>query len=634
MSEEKAMRALAWVAVLAGLGAIGMTATAEAGGPPAPRTNQQGADFKPPATRESWLARREAIRRRILVSCGLFPLPERTPLNPQVYGKLQRDGYTIEKVVLETLPGFYLSGNLYRPTGVRGKVPGILNPHGHWAEGRVAGDVQARCAGQARMGAVAFLYDMVGYADSKLFGHTFRDDELAAYGLNLNGLQLWNSIRALDWLLTLPDVDPERIGCTGESGGGTQTFELCAVDDRVAVAAPVCMVSHHFQGGCECENAPLKRVGTDNVEFAAAFAPKPQFLVGATGDWTSQIMERGVPEIRQVYRLFGAEQNFDAVIHEAPHNYSQASRQSVYAFLRKHLWWKGARAPVVEPAYTPEDPAAIYTWDAQHPRPAAAATPAAVKAYLKQQVDRQVAEWAPRDAAQWERSRRTLTEALAVLVAAPGAPKTVQRVFTPQRGALGAVVLAHPGGPAGLAPEGRPGPIVAALLEAGQIVVIPDLSRPADAVAKRQAAQYFTTYNPTVVAERVQGILEAVAEARARAKVVRLIGLEGAGPLALLARPLAGTLAATVADGARFEWRALPVTHEMALPGALRYGGMRAFAAAAPTDPLLIHNHGAELDVSWVRAAYSLAGASGRLRLSPTPLDTPTIAAWLKQHRP
>src|SRR5688500_18777891 len=148
----------AWV-----LSALLLAGAALAQQPGAERTNQQGADFRPPATRAEWEVRREQVRRRIIVSTGLYPLWEKTPLKPRVYGRIERDGYTVEKVVLETLPGFYLSGNLYRPTKVEGKVPGILNPHGHWDEGRVNADVQARCATQARMGAIAFQCDMVGY---------------------------------------------------------------------------------------------------------------------------------------------------------------------------------------------------------------------------------------------------------------------------------------------------------------------------------------------------------------------------------------------------------------------------------------------------------------------------------------
>ena len=152
-----------------------------------------------------------------------------------------------------------------------------------------------RCIRWAKLGCVVFMYDMVGYNDSKPFTHAFLNDRLRRWGYSLAGLQTWNSIRALDWLTTLPDVDPARIGCTGESGGGTQTFLLTALDDRIKVAAPVVMVSDSFQGGCVCENAAGLRLGTDNVEFAALCAPRPMMLVGATGDWTAKTMTRAFP---------------------------------------------------------------------------------------------------------------------------------------------------------------------------------------------------------------------------------------------------------------------------------------------------------------------------------------------------
>ncbi len=145
----------------------------------------------------------------------MFP---KTPLNPRITGKLDRGDYTIEKVVLETFPGFTLSGNLYRPAKATGKIPGMLCPHGHWDDGRVNVEVQPRCIRWAKLGCVVFMYDMVGYNDSKPFPHKFLNDRLRHWGLSLPTLQTWNSIRALDWLTSLPDVDSARIGCTGESG--------------------------------------------------------------------------------------------------------------------------------------------------------------------------------------------------------------------------------------------------------------------------------------------------------------------------------------------------------------------------------------------------------------------------------
>ncbi len=294
------------------------------------RTNYQGAEFQSPATAEAWRDRAAHLREQLLVTLGLWPMLPRTPLNPQVYGKQKRDGYTIEKVVLETLPGFTLSGNLYRPERADGKVPAILCPHGHWDDGRLNPEVQQRCIRWAKLGCVVFLYDMVGYNDSKPFTHAFLNDRLRHWGLSLPTLQTWNSIRALDWLTSLPDVDVARIGCTGESGGGTQTFLLTALDDRIKVAAPVVMVSDTFQGGCVCENAAGLRLGTDNVEIAALCAPRPMFLVGATGDWTKLTMERAYPAIRGVYTLVGSTDRVGARVFDFPHNYNQTSRNAVY----------------------------------------------------------------------------------------------------------------------------------------------------------------------------------------------------------------------------------------------------------------------------------------------------------------
>jgi len=297
------------------------------------RTNQEGADFQPPESPRAWRDRARAVREQLLVTLGLWPMPPKTELNPQVVGTLERDGYAIDKVVLETFPGFYLAGNVYRPTTPGGRRPLVLCPHGHWEEGRVNVDVQSRCVRLAQLGCVVYLYDMVGYADSKPFGHVFLNDRLRRWGLSLPGLQTWNSIRALDWLLSRPDVDPTRVAITGESGGGTQTFLLTAIDDRIKVAAPVVMVSDSFQGGCVCENGAGLRIGTDNVEFAALAAPRPMKLVGASGDWTARTMTNALPSLQVVYAHTGAASHISAEVFDFPHNYNQTSRNAVYAFL-------------------------------------------------------------------------------------------------------------------------------------------------------------------------------------------------------------------------------------------------------------------------------------------------------------
>src|SRR5437899_5498366 len=246
-----------------------------------------------PTSKEAWETRRKELREQVLVANGLWPMPPKTPLHPVIHGKIDRDDYTIEKVFFSSHPGHYVSGNLYRPKGKAGKLPGVLCPHGHWANGRFydAGEkaareqmkqgaekttegahypLQARCAQLARMGCVVFHYDMVGYADSQQITHRegFTDAQAELRLQSFMGLQTYNSIRALDFLLSLPEVDSKRIGVTGASGGGTQTFILCAVDDRPTAAFPAVMVSTAMQGGCICENCSYLRVAAGNIDLA------------------------------------------------------------------------------------------------------------------------------------------------------------------------------------------------------------------------------------------------------------------------------------------------------------------------------------------------------------------------------
>jgi len=288
---------------------------------------------------QAWEQRKAFLRNQILVSAGLSPMPDRTPLHPQIFGKIEEKDYTIEKVLIEPLPGFYLGGNLYRPRKVKAKHPGILNPQGHWPYGRL--ENQPLYSGPslgislARQGYVVFAYDMVGYTDTIQLPHHFGSPEQRLWSFGPLGLQLWDSIRALDFLASLEDVDAADLGITGASGGGTQTFLLTAVDDRLQFASPVNMVSAIMQGGDLCENAPGLRLHTSNVEIAAMFAPKPMLLVSATGDWTHNVPKEEYPAIKRIYDLYGKGDLVDVVqIHEE-HNFNRASREAVYHFFAK-----------------------------------------------------------------------------------------------------------------------------------------------------------------------------------------------------------------------------------------------------------------------------------------------------------
>ncbi len=289
-----------------------------------------------------WEARKKELRLQILAAAGLLPMPEKTPLNPQIFGRIDHEDYTIEKVLLETMPGFYLGGNLYRPKGKSGKLPAIASPHGHWTYGRLehsaTGSIPARAINFARQGYVVFTYDMVGWNDTIQTPHAFGakpEEQLWSFGPL--GIQLWDSIRVIDFLQSLPEVDPERIAMTGASGGGTQTFIAFAVDDRVKFAAPVNMISSIMQGGSPCENAPSLRVGTNNMEIGAMMAPRPMIMVAATGDWTRNTPQVEYPAVRSIYELYGKADNLETIQIDAPHNYNQASREAVYRFFGKRI---------------------------------------------------------------------------------------------------------------------------------------------------------------------------------------------------------------------------------------------------------------------------------------------------------
>ena len=209
----------------------------------------------------------------------------------------------------------------------------------------------------ARMGVIAFAWDMVGYADSTAIEHRagFTDADAELRLQSFLGLSMWNAVRAVDFLLTLPDVDPARIGVNGASGGGTQSLLLSAIDDRIAVSVPAVMVSGNMQGGCICENAGLLRLGTNNIELTALTAPRPLAAVAAN-DWTHDFMTKGLPELKAIYALMGAPDAVAGQKFEFPHNDNQVSREYAYAFFNK-AFALGLPEPVRERPFVPVPPA-------------------------------------------------------------------------------------------------------------------------------------------------------------------------------------------------------------------------------------------------------------------------------------
>ena len=344
-------------------------------------TEAQGKEFldqqrKTYTTAEAWEKRASRIRQQILTGSGFEKFPEKSPLNSYVGEKRVYDGYQIQNVAFESLPGVYVTGSLYTPTEAKGQLAGILSPHGHWADpadyGRYRADSQKRFAEMARMGALVFGYDMVGYGQLAEFGWIHEHPQVLK-------LQLWNSIRAVDFLLS-QGADPKRIACTGESGGATQTFLLTAVDDHIAVSVPVVQVSAHFFGGCMCESGmPIhkaKNFQTNNVEIAALAAPRPMMIVSDGDDYTRNTPEVEYPYIKYIYGLLGKSELVEnAHFALEKHGYDYSKRAAVYPFLAKYLGLDLSKAvntdgSLKEDGIVIEDQKALYAFDAKHPFPA------------------------------------------------------------------------------------------------------------------------------------------------------------------------------------------------------------------------------------------------------------------------
>lgn len=628
--------------------------------------------FQPFLTEEAWLRRAGDLRRQIEVSAGLWPPVEKSPLKARIFGKVSKGDYSIEKVFFESYPGFYVTGNLYRPLGRKGPFPGILTPHGHWAYGRLVNQSLASMPGLAinlaRQGHVVFAYDMLAYNDSRQVKDHRRplDRSFSLWGIGRLGIQLWNSIRSVDFLQSLPDVDPGRIGCTGASGGGTQTFLLTAVDDRVKVSAPVNMISHYMQGGCICENQANLRLDTNNMELGALMAPRPLLMVSASGDWTRETPRVEFPAVHSIYRLLGAGHKAQTMQTIADHNFNRESREAVYAWFGRWLLGESDASRFSERRFRLGSPSEFLVFFGRE-LPESAVTEEEMLASLKDSHRRQIDELRPSDSEGLARFRElmapALQHALAVDSPAPGQVLAVPAPF-PKPGAgqefhlgrrgrgdrvpavlwsprgkrrnLTATLLVHPEGKAVLEAPGASW--VRPLLARGHLVMSIDAFNTGAAKARRDRSDpFFTTYNRTDVSNRVQDILTGIAYLESRPEVARvnLAGVGKGGLWCLLARALAPRLHRTLVDVSRFSSEEDQAYLEhLEVPVLRRAGDFKTAAMLAPATPLLIHNAGESFDTGWFRQAYELAGETGLLKIEPDELPREQVLAWLTQPGP
>jgi len=619
---------------------------------------------------EAWELRAAELRRQMKVALGIFPEPRRTPLNAVIHGEIDRGDYTVAKVYFESLPGFFVTGNLYRPKDHKGRSPGVLSPHGHWNDGRFYDNgeantraqiergeeqfgeggrspLQARAVGLARLGCVVFHYDMIGYADSTQLSfelaHKHARQRLAMntrenWGLysaqaeahlqSVMGLQTWSSIRALDFLESLDDVDPKRLAVTGGSGGGTQTMLLAALDPRVAVSFPAVMVSTAMQGGCTCENATLLRVGTGNVEFAALFAPKPQGM-SAADDWTKEMSSKGFPELKSHYAMLGAPDM--VMLHdrtEFKHNYNQPTRLAMYAWFNRHLAL-GHPEPIVERDYQRLTREEMTVWDEQHPRPAGGDE--VERAVLR--TWRELATIDRQDSIDAFRAifRRDLASA-GVAEFTHSAEKRDRGGFIEMHGSLenathgesvsasflypkdwgGEVVIwLHPeGGESLFGEDGSPVPDASRLLENGRaIAAIDQLFAGSEQTRKvanpREFAGYTLGFNDSLFVQRTHDILTTLRFIRDDshgAQRISMLAFAGCGPTATAARMLAGdSLHRAAIDNAGFSFAdLLDYRDPDFLPGGPKYGGIQQMLDLGESDLLLSGADDSSQPIDWL----------------------------------
>ena len=556
--------------------------------------------FEVPDTLEEWEKRKELLQRRVLVANGLYPMPEKTPLNAVIHGKVKRPGFTVEKVYFESIPEFHVTGLLFRPANAKPgqKFPAVLSPHGHGGRLQDLGEAGvkkqiatgsekfadsgrfpkvARCANLARLGCVVFIYDMLGYADnqqlSRALAHGFRTQRpdfegKESWGFfsaqaemrmqSIFGLQTWNTIRGLDFLESLPDVDPKRMAVTGGSGGGTQTIMVCAIDDRPIAAFPNGMVSSSMQGGCPCENASLLRIGTGNVELTALYAPKPQGMTAAN-DWTKHMLVqgKGFPELKKLYTLYGKPDHvMCGDLLRFPHNYNVVTRELMYNWFNKHLQL-GHKEPIQETDFQRLTSAEHAVYNDQHPRPEGGDVfERKLTRWLAQQSDQQIANLCP-------------TEKQKLLITAW---QTIVGLDDPL--------------PKMQAPKTKDPVTVLRILEE------PKPKQTRTVANKRQVAAYTHGYNHSYLALRIRDIYGLIQASHQNGKPVQILAEKGNEAMALIAAIIAPKGSVQSINLADDSFRFANITsylHPDFIPGAVKYGDLPALIETAKNLGIQVH---------------------------------------------
>lgn len=287
--------------------------------------------------KQTWESRTACLRKEVRQRLGIDTILNQRVSSKPILSKIRKfDGYTVQNIALETLPGLYVCGSIYTPSK-KGKHALIICPNGHFGDGRYRKDQQQRMATLARMGAVCVDYDLFGWGESALQVGSASHRSSAAHVM-----QAVNGISLLDYMLTnRKDIDATRIGANGGSGGGSQVVLLTALDERFTAAAPVVSLASHFDGGCPCESGmpvSLACGGTNNAELMAMFAPRPLLVVSDGKDWTSSVPTLEYPYLQRIYGFYNATNNVSNVhLPTEGHDFGPNKRNAVYDFFATSL---------------------------------------------------------------------------------------------------------------------------------------------------------------------------------------------------------------------------------------------------------------------------------------------------------
>ncbi|MFP6763227.1 MAG: alpha/beta hydrolase family protein [Planctomycetaceae bacterium] len=648
--------------------------------------NRHRADRLPLSLAE-WQQQKTLLRANLLRSWGGFP-KQHCDLQPQITATLQRDGYRVEKLLIQTRPGIQMTANAYVPEGA-GQRAAVLCVHGHWRLAKSEPVVQARCIGLAKLGFFVLMVDAFGAGERGLqpalgeYHGEMVGATLFPAGLPLSGIQVYENQRAVDYMLTRPEVDPDRIGITGCSGGGNQTMYAGAFDARLKAVVPVCSVGTYqaYLGAacCMCEVVPAAMSYTEEWGILSLIAPRALMVVNATRDafqFSIDEAAKSLDQARHVYHLYGADSHVKHATFDWKHDYHQPMREAMYGWMTRHLKQAGDGSPIAEPDIQTEAPETLRCFPSDS-RPAGFVTlPQFAAAEGRRLLARHPI---PKHAEGWESAELLMREALPVVlggiprksppqVQSRDSPKNMDTHFTYLSEAgltLAARYRQRGKGRRGLAilldldhgQQAASGELAETLLADDWHVAGVDLratggaANPADRINRapdHNTAEWSLWSGRPLVGQWVHDIrqlLDAVDELKGLQKTVAVIGAGSAGVAALAATAVDNRIsrAATVGGLASFVSQ-VPYENQrlgIMVPGILkRVGDVPHLAALAAPRRLVIAGGvtggGSVLTVpsltgqyAWTIAAFRHHEAAAQLRLLPD-TDAAGVAAALR----